>query len=153
MIFSSAARIAIAAMIAIALPSVGTAPKRFAPEFNCFASLPAPHPSGGLIKAHMRISCKRQVASAQVEVQLWRLRSWGWEEIGNPGLYKKSRPVRTVDTFASAAVTGADCYYYRSTGRGYVITWKGERIEAPGEGVNFDQRYVKRLSPGCGTKW
>lgn len=153
MLTSSVARIARAAVVAVAVWSVGATPTRFAPAFNCLASLPAPHPSGGLIKAHMRISCKRQVASARVEVRLWRLRSWGWEAIGKPGGFKNPKPVRTVDTFAQATAASDECYYYRSTVTGHIITWTGEQIDAPGEGVNYDQRYRKGLPPGCGTRW
>lgn len=64
MIVPVLARMTIAAVVAISVSSVGQAPAKFAPEFACVADLPAPHPSGGLIKAHMRISCKRQVLAA-----------------------------------------------------------------------------------------
>ena len=101
----------------------------------------------------MRISCKRQVAAARVEVQLWRLRAWGWEQIGELGRYRKPKAVRTVDAAATASASSDECYYYRSTGRGYVIDWRGQRLDAPGEGVSYDQRYLKHLPPGCGTKW
>lgn len=153
MAVASVVRIVVASVVALTVSSVGAAPTRFAPEFNCFASLPAPHPSGGMIKAHMRISCKRQVAAAYVEVHLWRLRSWGWEEIGKRGRYDRAKPVRTADTFARAAAASDECYYYRSTGKGHIINWQGEQLDAPGEGVNYDQRYLNHLPPGCGTNW
>ena len=153
MLVSSLARIAAAAVVAVSSFSVGEAPRRFAPEFGCVARLPAPHPSGDVIKAHMRISCKRPVATARVEVQLWRLRVWGWEKIGPLGWHLTPWSVRTVDAAAIASASSDECYYYRSTGEGYVITWHGVKIKTPGEGVNYDQRYLKGLPPGCGTKW
>lgn len=153
MLVSSIARIAASAVLAVSPLSLGETPTKFAPDFGCVANLPAPHPSGGAIKAHMRISCKRPVAAAHVEVQLWRLRAWGWEKIGPLGKYTKPARVRTVDTFAAVPATRTECYYYRSTGEGHIIDWRGERIDTPGEGVSYDQRYLKGLPPGCGTKW
>lgn len=153
MIVTSIARIAVAVAVAFSSSSVSEGPTRFASKFGCVASLPAPHPSGSAIKAHMRISCRASVAAAHVEVQLWRLRAWWWEKIGKPGEYSRPSEVRTVDTFATAAASPSDCYYYRSTGKGHIFDWRGLRIDTPGEGVNYDERYKKGLPPGCGTKW
>lgn len=142
-----------AATLTLAGAGSSVAPAKFAPSFGCVANLPAPHPSGGVIKAHMRISCKRAVAAAHVEVQLWRLRAWGWEKIGTPGGQTKADRVRTVDAAATATASPSECYYYRSTGEGHIVDWRGEQIRTPGEGVNYDQRYLKGRPPGCGTSW
>lgn len=152
MIVASLARLTVAAVAAASVSSVGAVPQKFAPEFGCVASLPSPHPSGGRIKAHMRISCKRPVALAHVEVKLWRLRSWGWEQIGKPEEYGKPG-ARTVDVATSAFANKDECYYYRSTGEGYIIDWTGKQSRTPGEGYRLDQRLMKGLPPGCGAKW
>jgi len=142
-----------AATLALAGASASVAPTKFAPSFGCVANLPAPHPSGGVIKAHMRITCKRAVSAAHVEVQLWRLRAWGWERIGTPGTYGNPKRVRTVDAAATAPASRDECYYYRSTGEGYIIDWTGKQSRTPGEGYRLDQRLMKGLPPGCGAKW
>jgi hypothetical protein len=152
MIVPSLARIIMTVVVTASIPSVGEVPLKFAPQFGCVASLPSPHPSGGFIKAHMRITCKRPVAKAHVEVQLWRLRAWGWEEIGTFKEYNNTG-VRTADVAAVVTAARSDCYYYRSTGDGFIIDWNGRQIRTPGEGFSLDQRMLKGLPPGCGTKW
>lgn len=154
MIIASFARFVVAATLAVTGATAAEVPTKFAPDFGCVARLPAPHPSGGRIKAHMRISCKRPVAAAHVEVQLWRLRARGWERIGTQAEQTKPSRVRTVDAATTAPANRDECYYYyRSTGKGHIIDWRGKQIGTPGEGVSFDQRYLKGLPPGCGTNW
>ena len=87
-----------------------------------------------------------------VENQLWRLRWWGWEAVGKPGEYTNEKGGRTFDA-AAAFTLDAGCYYYRTTGSGYTVGFDGVRYSAPRVGINFDQRYLKHLPPGCGAKW
>lgn len=101
----------------------------------------------------MRIKCKQPVALAHIEVQLWRLRWWGWEQVGKPGLFENARGGRTFDTWAEFRPAPSDCYYYQSTGEGYVIDNFGQRQNAPGLGRNYDPRLLKSLPPGCGSTW
>lgn len=124
----------------------------FGGEHNCSATIDSPHPSGNVIKSHMRIRCAKPVLKAEVGVQLWRLRWWGWEAVGKPGKYPSKRPGKFFDTEATWK-PGNGCFYYRSTGSGWVLRGDGVVVPTPGEGVNYDQRWLKGLSPGCGLKW
>lgn len=40
---------------------------RFGGNHNCVSTLDSPHPSGRVIKSHMRIKCSKQVLGAHVE--------------------------------------------------------------------------------------
>lgn len=142
----------IASSLLLSISGNATPALQFAGEFGCVATLASPHPSGKEIKGHMRIQCTEVVPRAYVHVQLWRLRWWGWESVGTAGNFESNRAGRTFDT-AAHFTPGGGCYYYRSTGSGYVIDLKGERHPTPGTGVNFDQRFLKQLPPGCGSKW
>lgn len=119
---------------------------------GCKATLDSPHPSMGYIKSHMRISCVRKVAAAHVEARLWRLRWWGWEAVTDPTQYDKKDGGRTFDT-AARFKPDSGCYYYRSTGSGFVIGFDGTRYDTPGVGVNYDQRFSKGRPAGCGASW
>lgn len=121
-------------------------------SIGCAATLDSPHPSRGLIKAHMRIKCRRPVLGGHVENQLWRLRWWGWEAVGEAGNFTNSKPGKYFDTHAEWQ-PDEGCYYYRNTGSGWIISNDGVQIPTPGAGVNYDQRWKKGLPPGCGTHW
>lgn len=150
--FGLAAVAVVATLMATANSAVTNASQRFAEGHECDAILASPHPSSGIIKAHMRVRCKHAVAKGHVEAQLWRLRWWGWEAIGTPGSYTNMRGGRTFDV-AAVERPGGGCYYYRSTGSGYVVDLMGQIHHTPGQGVNYDRRYSKGLPPGCGTSW
>ena len=124
----------------------------FGGDHNCSATLDSPHPSGSVIKSHMRIRCAKPVLKGEVTAQLWRLRWWGWEAVGKPARYPGNKPGRFFDASAKWNPRKG-CYYYRSTGSGWILRGDGVVVSTPGEGVNYDQRWLKGLPPGCGVKW
>jgi len=142
----------IVALVATAAALTSSSPQTpFAGSHGCVARIDSPHPSKGVIKSHTRIQCRRQVLGGGVSSQLWRRRAWGWERVGELKRYDRVTTASRIETASQWKPDG--CYYYRATGRGYVISGDGIRVDTPGEGVNFDQRYLKGLPPGCGTKW
>ena len=139
-------------MLLMACMPASFAAENFGGAYGCAAILDSPHPSGGFIKGHMTIKCSRPVALGHVENQLWRLRAWGWEAVGEPSQFTNKKGGKYFDTAVSIR-PGSDCYYYRNTGSGFVLGFDRVRYAPPGVGLNYDIRFKRKLPPGCGARW
>lgn len=140
------------AVLMVATTGASSSANTFGGVHNCGITLDSPHPSNGVIKAHVRIKCRQPVLSAHVENQLWRLRWWGWEAVGKPGRFTNPNPGKFFDDHSEWEPDGG-CYYYRNTGSGWILLPDGTHIDSPGEGVNYDIRMKKGQPPGCGANW
>lgn len=115
--------------------------------WGCQAFVASPHPSGSNIRVHGRINCARPAPAGSASVSLYNSRWFGWGLLDKPMPYTHLN-ARTYDTQANWKPFGA-CHYYRGIGH---FSVGGGRYTTPVLN-NYDQRYLKKLPAGCGTRW
>jgi len=148
-----AATVAVAVLLgtasaASALPGPRVGVSMAPNPWGCAASVAFPHPSDGAVEVRGAIECRDQAPSATSSVTLYSSRWFGWGEVDRQS--GTSESARYVDADARWN-PGVECHHYRGTGT-FSVTGDGRTYDTPVL-VNYDQRFLRGESPGCGVSW
>jgi len=116
--------------------------------WGCGAKVASPHPTEGVIKVHGTIECSAEAPSATSSVGLWVSRWYGWDQVDHRT--RTSQFARYVDA-SPRWNPGMGCHHYRGVGT-FTVAGGGRSYDAPVL-TNYDQRYLRGQSPGCGVNW
>jgi hypothetical protein len=116
--------------------------------WGCAASVASPHPTDGAITVHGTIECRDQAPSATSSVTLYSSRWYGWEQVDRQS--RTSEFARYIDA-SPRWNPGMECHHYRGAGS-FSVTGDGRTYDTSVL-LNYDQRYLRGQSPGCGVNW